>query len=643
MKPIQRLVRSPWVAAIFFSLAIGLLTLLLRGGGHLEGLELKAYDWFTLMKPQGSNPEKRIAILGIFEEDIREIGQWPISDAVLAESLAILSGYDPVIIGLDLFRDIPVPPGREALNALLSKNRDIIGVMKFGRNGVPPPPVLAGTDQIAFNDILVDRDGIVRRALLFMDDGQKVFPSLAVMLSIHYLHSKEGITPEPDEENPENIRLGNTTIHPFEKNDGSYVEADARGYQFLINNWRTGFPIFSLSQLLSGGMDQDSLKDKIVLIGVMAESVKDLFFTPQTGGFHKNGPIPGVMLHAMIVDQLLGFALDGGAPMDSLDDWQEKLMIVFLGLLGGITGLRTRSTPSFFLGLAGGLLLLFGVCYAAFLRNCWIPMLPSAMTWTLSLAGLTAYMVSREKRQRTVLMELFTKHVSSDVAEDIWRKRDQFLENGRPRSQELTVTVLFSDLKGYTTISEKLSPPALVRWLNVYLDAMTTVIMEHKGVVDDFVGDGIKANFGVPLARVTEEAIHEDAVLAAKCALEMEKELHRLNSVWRDKGMPEVGMRIGICTGPVVAGSVGSSQRMKYTTVGDTVNTAARLEQFDKSLARESPCRILISESTARSLGDGFYTEEVGELHLKGKDKKIVAYRLFGREQPHLEKKEVLP
>jgi adenylate cyclase len=255
------------------------------------------------------------------------------------------------------------------------------------------------------------------------------------------------------------------------------------------------------------------------------------------------------------------------------------------------------------------------------------------MTWVFSAAVLTAYMVSREKRQRFVLMEIFSKHVSSDVAEDIWRQRDQFLENGRPRSQELTVTVLFSDLKGYTTVSERLTPNSLINWLNIYLDSMTKIIMEHSGVVDDYVGDGIKANFGVPLARNSEEEIRRDAVNAVECALAMDREMHLLQGQWRAKGLPEVTMRVGICTGPVVAGTVGSSQRMKYTTVGDTVNTAARLEGFKKSLAHESMCRILICESTLKYLGPEFKTEDVGEASLKGKERHIIVYRVLGRDQ----------
>lgn len=183
-------------------------------------------------------------------------------------------------------------------------------------------------------------------------------------------------------------------------------------------------------------------------------------------------------------------------------------------------------------------------------------------------------------------MQLFSRHVSREVADKIWQERDHLFEGGRPRPQELVATVLFMDFKGYTAASETMSPPALMDWINSYLDTMTKVIMGHGGVIDDYAGDAIKADFGVPLRRESDEEVARDAVNAVTCALAMEQAMLRLNDEHARKGLPTVGMRVGIHTGPLVAGCLGSAQRMKYTTIGDTVNTAAHLENFGRGLLR---------------------------------------------------------
>ena len=253
---------------------------------------------------------------------------------------------------------------------------------------------------------------------------------------------------------------------------------------------------------------------------------------------------------------------------------------------------------------------------------------------TLSTMTSTAIEQSREKGQKTVLMQLFSKHVSPQVAESLWEQREQFLEGGRPKSQSMIVTAMFTDLQGFSTISEKQTPEVLMNWLNTYLDMMTTTVMEHGGVVDDFFGDGVKINFGVPIPRETEGEIRQDAINAVTCALAMEKKMIVLNGRMAAEGQQPLRMRIGLYTGPVVAGSLGSAERMKYTTIGDTVNTAARLESFDKDLVlpqlATSPCRILIGDSTLQHLGEQFETLQVGDMSLKGKATKITAHCVLG-------------
>jgi len=233
-------------------------------------------------------------------------------------------------------------------------------------------------------------------------------------------------------------------------------------------------------------------------------------------------------------------------------------------------------------------------------------------------------------------MQIFSRHVSKEVAESIWRQRDKFLDGGRPRAQKLVVTTLFSDLKGFTPVAEGMDPLALVEWLNMYMETMAGLVAQHGGVVDDYFGDGIKANFGVPFPRLSEDEIKQDAINAVDCALAMEAEMARINAQWRDQGLPTVGLRVGILTGPSVAGALGSAQRLKYTTIGNTVNAASRLESFDKASfdlhSSGSPCRILIGNGTWRYVDDRFETEGIGRVKLKGLDQEIMVYRVVAKK-----------
>jgi adenylate cyclase len=301
--------------------------------------------------------------------------------------------------------------------------------------------------------------------------------------------------------------------------------------------------------------------------------------------------------------------------------------------MGGAIGLWVRGPWRLALWIVGGLLVLRFVTYSAFESGWWMPVLPPALAWSISAVVDTAYMTNQEKRQRTLLMQLFARHVSPEVAETIWQQRDQLLHHGRPQSQRMTASVLFSDVVGFTTVSEKMEPQALMDWVDEYMDAMTPHVMRYRGVVIRFIGDAIMAVFGVPFARTTEAEIRDDALHAVQCALAMKQELIELNSRWHERQLPTIRMRIGIFTGPVVAGSLGNEQRMEYNVHGDTVNTAARLESLEQDRfvpgTDHHPCRILIGESTLCYLEDQFHTHRVGEVSLKGKDQKVTVYQVI--------------
>jgi adenylate cyclase len=277
-------------------------------------------------------------------------------------------------------------------------------------------------------------------------------------------------------------------------------------------------------------------------------------------------------------------------------------------------------------------LVLGGIAWIAFGLGWWIPFVAPAVAFVPAVTLVTSYISFQEKKQRGQLMQLFSKQVSPDIAQAIWEQREMFLAGQRPRSQKLTATVLFTDLEGFSTTSEKMDPAALMDWLNEYMEAMANTITAHQGVIEKYIGDAIMAVFGVPLARTSEDEIRRDARNAVRCALAMGVKIDELNAQWSERGLPVCGMRIGIHTGPLVAGSLGSTDRQEYTVLGDSVNTASRLESFDKDWVDphwpRSNCRILISEATHRLLDGQFQTNRVGSMNLKNKNEPVTLYRV---------------
>ena len=614
---------------------MSLFVLSLRNIGWLQFLELPAYDLYLTRKAGGTPADPRIALIKITESDIQKLGQWPLSDAVMAEMLGNVLDQGPAVVGLDIYRDLSVPPGKKELTALFAQ-KDIVTVRKVGDEthaGVAQPYMVSNPELNGFNDMPVDPDGSIRRGLLFMEDKGTVHGSFSLLLALHYL-GRRGIVAEPDAVNPEWVRLGKTTFVPLQANDGGYIDIDSRGYQYLIDFRGRPFASYSLSDAVERRIPAGALKEKIVIIGVTAESLKDFFFTPLSKNLSSDALVYGVELHGLLVSQLLRSAVQGERPLASVREAYEWAWIWVWGLAGALLGLRTRSFLNFFLFLSGGMAILVVLTYTAFLRGWWIPVVPPALSGMASAAVVTAYTSYRERKERGMLMRIFSQHVSKDVAEAIWQQRDMFMHSGRPMSQKVTATVLFTDLKGFTSISERFDPQGLMDWLNEYMGAMVQVITRRGGVINKYIGDSIMVIFGVPVARLTEAEISADAANAVTCALEMGEELQKLNLAWEKRNLHTVHMRVGIFTGPLVAGCLGSEQRMEYTVIGDTVNVASRLEGFNKDDAAlstgDSPCRILIGESTRNHIGSRFKTERIGEVPLKGKEEKISVHKVTG-------------
>ena len=636
----RKLVSSQVASVLFISLLVFTVTFGLRHIRKLESLELAAYDWLIRMNQTSSEMNPHIAIIGISEDDFRTYG-WPLTDARLAEALMMLSRYQPRVIGVDIFRDFEVPPGSDSLKSVWQNNPHIIGVMLgFGANdGIPPPFPLKNSDpfdmtegQVGFNDMLVDSGGTVRRGLLFIDNGKDFFYSFALRLALLHL-KKEGIYPVPDPLNPHWIKLGQTTLKPFGENDGGYVRAEAAGYQFLIDFQESSslFQIISLSDLYIGKVNPDQLRDKIVLVGVIARSVKDIFYTPLSRSAQPKQQVPGVVLHAHMVSQLLRYGHNQSTAIQTFNQTQEILWMLLWCFMGSAVGNIFRS-PWYFsltaLAILTGLILAVNLLFSGGL---WIPMVPPIISFVLSSTLAIAVVSNREKRQRTLLMNLFSRQVSSEIAKVIWKNRDKFSDGSRPRPQQLNATVFCLNLEKLNTVSGERNAPYLVEWINAYIESSIRFISQFGGIVDNCESDRIKANFGFPMPRNTEEQVKEDAINAIDCALAIEKEVKQLNTAWQTHGYPPVSARIGIASGKIFAAALGHKERLKYTTVGHPVSMAANLERYDKDFIRDQACRILISEKTLSYTNRQFKIRKFAADSLGSTNHKMTIFHVLGR------------
>jgi adenylate cyclase len=592
--------------------------------GGLEPLELKVYD--RMIRLRADEPtDPRLLIVAITEADLRLQGRSTPSDQAMADVLSRLQQHQPAVIGVDLYRDLPHPPGQSALQTQLSAP-NLIAITKLGNaetDSIPPPPNVP-PERVGFNDFPIDPDGIIRRGLLFGNTS----PAFSLQLAFHYLH-QQNITPTADSVSA-NLRLGNATFVPLETGAGGYQTNDARGYQVLLN-YRTRQPIarqVSFSQVLNGEIQPEWVHNKIVLIGSTAPSLRDLFYTPYSAGETTDHQMPGVAIHAQIVSQILSATLEQRSLIGFLPEAGEWLWMAAWALGAGCLAWKVRHPLKLGLAFSSLLLVLTETSFLLLISAVWLPVVAPAIAATITAAAIVTHRAQQAQRQQQMVMTLLGQSTSKEIAQALWRNRDCLLTSGKLPGQRLVATMLFTDIKGFSTISEALPPERLLEWLNDYLGEMTQEIQRHRGIINKFTGDGLLAVFGVPVPRHTPAEIDQDACQAVACALAMGRRLSALNETWQQQGLPAIAMRVGICTGSVVVGSLGGKERMEYGVIGDSVNIASRLESCAKE-QQADPCRILISGETLAHLHEQFNVEAWGAMSLKGKENPVEVYRVI--------------
>ncbi len=400
-----------WRGAIITIILASLLIIILRLSGILQLLELKALDFFFVNRPIES-PDERIVLVTLLEKDIQSLQQYPLSDLVLATLLEKIKNQNPRVIGLDIFRDFPVPSrgknqaeNQQAYSNLLEIFRstpNLIGIAKITSSpaypSVNPPTVLEQLGQVSAADLVVDNDGIVRRGNLFpIADGsaKSSIPSLGLSVALNYLVT-EGIEPMPTEKGW--LKLKNTVFLPFQANSGGYIRTNDNGYQVLLN-WRScqaHFSQVSVSQVLKDEIPKDLFQNRIVLVGNNAISVKDIFLTPCSQGTGSTpATMSGVEIQAHLASQIISAVLDGRPLLQVWSDSKEYSWIVGSIVTVAVWGWKQRKLDNAFkisikvlTFTAVEAIILIGSSYLLFLLGWWIPLIP-----TLLGLGVAALMI----------------------------------------------------------------------------------------------------------------------------------------------------------------------------------------------------------------------------------------------------------
>ena len=378
---------------ICISIGVAILIVVLRLSGLLQGMELTIWDRFFQASLQPTI-EPKIVIVTVNEADIRKIGEYPLSDKVLANALKNLKSYKPRMIGLALYRDLAVEPGHEELVELFKTTPNLIGTEKVVDSQVAPSQVLAKLNQVGFGDQILDKDGKVRRALLSYPSpkGKDEFKfSFAVKLALGYLQA-ENINFKPLTQNPYHIQLGKTVFKPLQPDDGSYIAAKTGGYQILLNyhGTRAQFPTFSFTDLLANRVPQQAMKSRIVLIGATAESINDLFLTPYSSQDLQGVPkqMAGVTIHANIISQLLSAALQGKGFLQVWSEPVEWLWILFWSGIGAMLAWKLNSRSFIFIAAILIIFAILSIAYLAFLHGWWIPAIPPILAVIIAVIAL---------------------------------------------------------------------------------------------------------------------------------------------------------------------------------------------------------------------------------------------------------------
>ena len=468
------------------------------------------------------------------------------------------------------------------------------------------PKIAEAAASYGFFNIVPDADGTIRRALLVIRyQDLDFFPSLDLQVLRQYANiPDQQIAAYIAADGLERIQFGDHDLHPWQ--DGSALINYVGPYH--------SYPHYSMVDVIQGNVPADAFRDKIVLFGATALAIGDLRNTP----FKQGSGYMGVEIHANVLDNLLHSGEPGRTFL--IRGFSEEIvdiaLIVFFGIGLGLWCGRTRPLTATLTTLAALAVFCFFVYYGFVHWGRWYSFVVPSATLVASYASITSFRVITEEREKRKIRKTFSQYLSPGVIALIEKDPEQYI---RPGGQVKDLTVMFSDIRDFTSLSEGLTPDELVNLLNQYLSAMTDILFRNLGTLDKYIGDAIMGFWGSPFPQ------KDHAVCACRCALEMIAELEHLNHKWVEQGGRPIAIGVGLNTGPVNVGNMGSDKRLAWTVMGDNVNLASRLE----GMTKQYRARVIISESTYDQVSDQFVAREVDRIRVKGKKQPVVIYELL--------------
>lgn len=567
----------------------------------LERVELSMRD--TLMRLRGARPSgDQIVIVAIDDSTFNWTGyQWPLPRRYYAEIVQYLNESGARLVGLDvMFFEVGYDQGGDdALVAALAETPQAVSVMQIYTDEdsgavtlkLPLPAYRRVLDGVGITEVLLDEDAVARSLRPSRAYGGEIYYNWAFQVAA--------------------LSMG---VEPPAWRDGALVfngrAVPLPGGRLLINYAGPAktYPTYSAVEVHDRLVDSSVFRDKIVLIGVTSPTIPDLYPTP----FSASDRTPGVEIIANTISTIMS-----GEYLRIAPPWVNLAFIILMALLAGLIGRSGR--PAVIVMMMGGAMILYAVvAYFVFVQaRLYLPITgPELMLFLGVVLPTLEQAVSQELEKRRV-RGLFIRFIAPEMVDQLLATQDINSLNKRAN-----LTILFSDIRGFTTLSEKLPPDRVVALLNPYLETMTAVVHRHGGTVDKYEGDAIMAFFGEPVAYA------DHALRAARAAVDMRAALVGLKERWKVEGiLPErFEIGIGLNTGDVFVGLLGSAQRITYTVIGDAVNLAARLQDLTKVYAWP----IIVSESTAEAIKDEFDVEFVETATVRGKSEPVKIYKVLG-------------
>ena len=595
---------------------LAITALIIRQGWFMsfqQGLQNKFYDY--------DSASSEIVIATIDEKSMSADELGPFDEwerAYYAQAIEKLNEEDIAAIGVDITFPDPSSHGAEddqiLADALLKYDNVVISARYYFENGErqiewPNNSLMKADPNIGWINVSLDEDGFVRKMPLFAPSREEMIEALSLSLSRIYLNTDPiGYRVARDEfEFSDDISMPTITKRDAKTNQDvhfMYINYFAEPYKFTH---------ISFSDLLDGNYvdkkgNQIDFTDKIVLIGPTAIDLQDDYLSPVSRGVR----MPGVEIHANAVQTIVEDEFLRDQPVMSF--WITLLGLLFVNLLL-FSFFKVRYALPFVLAELLGIVIAGIVGYES---RIFINVIYPIIIVLFSFVGAYLLRFIMEQKDRKFIEGAFGHYVNKDVVRQII-KDPKMLELGGAKRN---ISVFFSDIADFTTISEKMEPVELVKFLNEYLQNMTEVILDKQGTLDKYEGDSIMAFWNAPIAQ------HNHALHTCMAAIENQSRLAELRKKWAKEGKPEMRIRIGINTGDAVVGNMGSENRFDYTAMGDNVNLASRLEGINKQYGTE----IIISEFTYEQVKDNLICRELDLIRVKGKNEPVRIYELIAEK-----------